>query len=546
MAAAKPIAVTPAQRAKLERLEALLKAQQYQAVIKEAQPLALEIPGLPFIPNVTGIAWAQLGDQEKAVTCFKRGLTLNPDFPPGLVNLSTSLRLLGQIHPALDAARRAVKLVPDDLQAQCNLASILYAAYKPDMALKTLSKVLKKNNKTAIAHDLVCEIHEGTNQLDELGRAVKSAASALGKSAPIIRYWAAVHAMRGLDYQSAVDQFDTLTANDLPPVKRPKLFEFRGKCLDKLDRSADAFAAFEQANAAVLRSPAARAAANVFLDDLQQRTEDMEQATKPTWSPSTKGTSSPAPTFLVGFPRSGTTLLDTILRGHSQISVVEEQPTVERVVDALPAGETLDDISTLSEDTSEKLRDIYFQELAAHQDPLADGRVIIDKMPLNLIHVALIHRLFPQAKFILALRHPMDCVLSCFMQSFQSNPPMDNFLKLDTTARLYDLSMRYWVSASSLLGIQSATVRYEDVVSDSAAATRPVFRHLGLEWEEDVLDHVSTARSRSKIATPSRTQVTQPLYTSARGRWQTYQSQLEPAAPLLAPWIKHWGYEDPA
>lgn len=161
---------------------------------------------------------------------------------------------------------------------------------------------------------------------------------------------------------------------------------------------------------------------------------------------------------------------------------------------------------------------------------------------MNMNKVPLIYRLFPDARFILALRHPCDVVLSCFIATFKLNNAMANFLDLDTAAQTYDLSFRYWETCRALLPIRVRTVRYEDVVADSGVTLRPVFDDLGLDWREDVLDHQKTAAARSSIRTASYAQVTEPIYARAVGRWKRYRAALEPVLPTLAPWVERFRY----
>jgi hypothetical protein len=157
--------------------------------------------------------------------------------------------------------------------------------------------------------------------------------------------------------------------------------------------------------------------------------------------------------------------------------------------------------------------------------------------------VPYIHRLFPEARFILALRHPMDVLLSCYITNFRLNNAMANFLDLSTAASLYDQSFGFWEQSRALMSISSHTVAYERMIGNADAELRPLFEYLGLEWNDDVLDHQQTAAGRGVITTASYSQVTEPLYTRAKGRWTRYSRWLEPVMPVMNPWIKRHGYE---
>jgi hypothetical protein len=170
------------------------------------------------------------------------------------------------------------------------------------------------------------------------------------------------------------------------------------------------------------------------------------------------------------------------------------------------------------------------------------GGLLIDKNPLYTLRGPLIHRVFPDARFIFALRHPCDVVLSCFMQNFRVSQMTASFLDLRNAALFYDRTMAYWEQCRALFGLDVHTVRYEDLVEDVEAQMRPLLGWLGLQWEPKVLDHQQTAQERGYIRTPSYAQVTEQVYTRASGRWTRYREQMEPVLPILAPWAERYGY----
>jgi hypothetical protein len=242
--------------------------------------------------------------------------------------------------------------------------------------------------------------------------------------------------------------------------------------------------------------------------------------------------------FLVGFPRSGTTLLDTILMSHPGTEVLEEEPTLIRATDALGGFEA---IPKATADQIKAGRDAYF-DMVRGLTPLAPGNLLIDKNPLAMNNIPVIRRLFPDAKIIVALRHPCDVVLSCNITNFKPNNAMASFIWLETAAELYDLSFGYLEKARELLKPVVHTIVYENIVADRARERRPLFACLGLERDERVLAHQTTARRRGHIKTASYAQVVEPIYTSSAGRWQNYRKYLEPVLPVLEPWVLKFGY----
>jgi hypothetical protein len=257
------------------------------------------------------------------------------------------------------------------------------------------------------------------------------------------------------------------------------------------------------------------------------------------WTPLALEGEPPAPIFLVGFPRSGTTLLDTLLMNMPSLHVLEEMPVLGQVDRALGDEARL---ATLGGEEANRLRALYFESLEALAPPPRPGLTIVDKHPLRMARLPVAARLFPDAKVIFVERHPCDVVLSCFMANFQLNHAMRSFTSLDEAARTYDLVSEAWTRAEALLPLRVHRIRYERMVADLESEMRPLLDFLELPWSDSVLDNVGAAAERGHVRTASYAQVTEPIYTRAAGRWQRYRRQLEPVLPLLAPWAERMGY----
>ena len=256
------------------------------------------------------------------------------------------------------------------------------------------------------------------------------------------------------------------------------------------------------------------------------------------------GGSSRQPVFVVGFPRSGTTLMDTVLRGHPGIEVAEESDAVPTMVNGLcgPSDKYLADLGGLSSDAIERAKSVYFEALARHVEASDKTLRLVDRFALNSVYAGEIHRVFPDARFILMLRHPADCVLSCYLRTFVESSANDSFHSLEEAAHLYDRVMGLWTQLAEVLDLKVIEVRYEDLVAGLERTCRPVLEFMGVPWHPGVLDHQATARSRPYIRTASYNQVTQPLYAGATGRWRKYRAYLEPILPVLEPWMERFGY----
>ena len=249
-----------------------------------------------------------------------------------------------------------------------------------------------------------------------------------------------------------------------------------------------------------------------------------------------------APVFLVGFPRSGTTLLDQVLSSHSRIVCLEEKDYLwDALSEVMRDGDTLERISALTNAEIVSIRHAYWRQVAqghAH----APGEVLVDRQPLHIVLLPLIKRVFPDAKIIFALRDPRDVVLSCYQQCFAINVAMAQFLELEIAASYYDAVMQLFTLCRDRLGFNILEVRYKNVVVDLKTEARRLASFLDLPFEAAMLDHRSTALDRT-IKTASARQVIEPVYVRSLGRWRRYEQELAPVLPLLNTWAARFGYE---
>lgn len=360
-------------------------------------------------------------------------------------------------------------------------------------------------------------------------------AKAAGTDSQSIAYIEALVCKRGNDYAAALAALD----QSGEVVVAGRRLHLRGVMLDRLKRYDDAFAAFDAMNAHWLEDPTQPSIrAQLYRDAVSRDTALVTPEWCSSWTAPAPADHWPTPTFLVGFPRSGTTLLDTMLMREPRALVLEEEPILAELemrvggIEALPGL----DAHALREG-----REYYFGEVAKLED-LKPGSFVVDKHPLHLNKVPVIQRFFPDARYILALRHPCDVLLSCYLTNFQINNAMANFLDLGTAAQLYDQTFSYWEKARKLFNLPVKTVVYERLVDDTKRELRPLFDWLGLDWPGDETDHREAARARGVVYTASYAQVTEPIYTRARGRWHSYREHLAPILETMRPWAEKFGY----
>jgi Tfp pilus assembly protein PilF len=321
----------------------------------------------------------------------------------------------------------------------------------------------------------------------------------------------------------------------------------RGDALDGLDRPAEAFRAytasqvtrraalkaeFEKPGTESARAVAARLT-TYFRDAPQDRWRVPEHAAEP----------GQAHVFLVGFPRSGTTLLEQILASHPDIDAMGERSCLVDSQDAFtipPDG--LDRLADLSADELEPYRNAYWARVA-QEGSTPRRRVFVDKMPLYSVFLCLVAKLFPRAKILFAVRDPRDVVLSCFRRRFVMTQQMYELMSLESAADYYDGVMQLSGIYRGILGLEFCDLRHEDMIADLEGETRRLCDFLRVEWNAAMEDFARTAGSRS-VNTPSGPQLARGLSSQGVGQWRRYRKELAPVLPKLAPWVAHFGYAE--
>ena len=476
----------------------------------------------------------QSGDWNAAETEFRQMAADFPDDPKPLRELAFMLKEWGYEQLALDAIEGAVERAPDDIELLLAKAAQLSQMTNSVAAEAVYRRVLELDPDNAMGHLGLAVSFDLTNRTGELAELVPIAeAKGVGPNA--------LNFIRAFDHRRAKRFAEGLAALEQVPedLENSRRANLMGQLLEGVGRYDEAFAQYRKMNelmAAAGPRPQERAAG--YRNMIRGRCEAMTEEWVSRWRTETKPDPRPAPVFLFGFPRSGTTLLDTMLMGHPNIEVLEEEPTLHK---AFELFQEYDQMPTASDERIKEARDAYF-ETAASRTPLKPGNLLVDKNPLAINAAPFIRRLFPDARFILALRHPCDVLLSCYVTNFRMNDGMANFVNLETGAELYDISFNYFERVQSLMPTPTHTVMYEKVVADKDRALRALFDFLGLDWHDAVLDHQTTALGRGRIKTASYAQVVEPIYQRSAGRWQNYRKHLEPIFPVVRPWVEKFGY----
>ena len=521
---------------------AKLQMGDFTNAVKLGTKLVSKIKNDSSLLNYLGIAHAQLGQFEKAAQRFALASRITPDFAWAHNNLGSAYRNLGRLDDAVDAINAALAIQPDYAEAHNNLGNVMVDREEFDGAINAYKAAISANISYSRADLNLCEVLEKTNRLDAFATAISAAKDNCPSDDPRLLLHLGKLASRQKDWEGARDHLLKIELDNSPLEISIPASEQLGKTYDRLGDYDSAFSSFLAMNNRVI---AALDKGDSLTKALTNKLSDLNKF----WEGTDNVPMAPIPcnqkiSFLIGFPRSGTTLLDTILRGHPDIIVIEEKPILGGLITRFKIDETPDALSRMTNDDIKTLRTSYLELIAAEADTDISGKLVVDKFPLNIQHAGLIKCLFPEAKIIFALRDPADCVLSCFMQNFTLNTAMASFLSIEQAGATYDAVMDLWTNYEARLDLNTHYLKYEDLVSDLPRTIKPLLAFLNMPWVESMSDYQKTATQRKNINTPSYDQVTQPLYSQAKQRWRRYESHLAPILPLMRKWSAHWQYPD--
>ncbi len=470
-----------------------------------------------------GIAF---GAQEKfghASAVYRKAIEIRPDYAEAHSALGTALRAGGKLDDAVSAYRRAIALKPDYADAYCNLGRAIHDQGKSQEAIDALRHGLLLGGSSAEAHNSLGLVLRAIGKLSEGRAALEQAVRLAPRNTAYRRHLSEL--IRFRDADSLLKEMEQLLgeAGTLAAGERIDLHFALGKAYDDLGRHAEAAEQWLQGNALKRQQVSYDATAvdegfeqicNVFAPELFEVRQGV-------------GHPSAIPVFIIGMPRSGTTLVEQILASHPQVfggGEIKYLASVVRETEATRGTPYPDSASTMTGADFADLGRRYLSSSLRERSPTALH--VTDKMPSNFLFAGMIHLSLPNAPIIHTVRDPVDTCLSCFSKLFtgEQNHTYD-LAELGRYYRQYQSLMDHWKRV--LPADRILDVRYEELVDDVEAQARRIVAHCGLEWEPRCLSFQENERP---VRTASATQVRQPIYKSSIGRWRPYRAFL---APLL-------------
>lgn len=521
----------------------VLRAKGNNPAAADAYAKALDLA--PYYQSaLLNLALVQMAQAEnrQAADTLRKLLQINPKHAEALLNLGICHHIHREFPEALQAFENAVAIEPANPRILRHLGNLHKEIQDSGKAIECYRKAL------ALApgdDDLWAELIstlELRSELDAAAQAVADGFAQVPGSANIAFESAKVQRRRG-DSAGALAVLEALDPKRLHPrLQQSYHYEF-ATAADRMDRFDDAWDAYTRGNELAGTSVRAHNTDRKALPAQIDAVQRWLSAGAPALANGDGEDLGGDLCFLIGFPRSGTTLLDVMLDGHAQVVSLEEKPTIERVafrLDRLP-GHYPFAMATLDTAGRSELRTLYRQQIDALRRP--EHTLVIDKMPIRTIHAAFVHRLFPQAKFLFAERHPCDVVLSNFMQNYAINEAMIHFSRIDSAVDIYDRVMRLWQqTVETLPDMPVHYVRYENLLEDTEGTLRAACAFLGLPWQSAMQEHRETLVQRGSIKTNSYHQVAEPLYQRSKFRWLNYRGHLQPFLPTLQRHIDRMRY----
>lgn len=488
------------------------EAGRNEEALKDLRKAHFLAPNDFAVLNALGLACARTGRLAEAVGCYERALGIRADFAPAWFNRGWALERLGEVGQAAECYRKATELEPRHVEAWGGAAWL--AARRGDV----------EGAKAAALRAL------------ELRPDCATATLAL----------AAVEMDRPEDAEGRLRTL--LERPTLDASERALALGELGDALDAQDQTHEAFESYRESNtvfrsigAPMFAAPGQETAADA-LGWLIAWADALDPAA---WPPGDSGPDAVGEArqhvFLMGFPRSGTTLIESMLAAHPDIVSLEERNTMHaaiRAFQAAPAG--LRRLSAASARELKTYREDYWRSVRSYGvEP--SGKIFIDKNPFNTLRLPLIWKLFPQARVIFAVRDPRDVVFSCFRRRFDLNPSTYELLDLERSARFYGGVMRLAEVLRPKQALAEHRLVYERLVGDFEGEARAVCAFLGAEWRDELMDFAGRGQ-RGGVASASAAQIARGLFKDGTGQWRRYRNELATVMPILTPWVERFGY----
>lgn len=497
---------------------------------------------------IIALARAAEDDHHGAQKFFDRALQIDPNDPSVLIGLSNWQRQQGRLSEAVLTCDRATTIAPDYADAWLERGVVLSMGGSSRAARESFARAAKLMPGNAVAHAGVASQAARDGDMVAAREAARRslaidpnnliAAAALGNAM-----------LKDGDVEAARMLLSPLVASGSPGHERSVAAGVLGRVLERLGDYPAAYGSYALAKRdfAQIHSAAAqgRPSQTAFVEAVAVGLREIQPGNFADVEADQPATAIDPHIFLMGYPRSGTTLVENVLASLPGVAALEEWPTLgdtdERYLmgDAASVVQGMKDFAALDREGRMILRAAYWNRVLSGGVP-PGAKAFVDMDPIKGTRLPFIASLFPAAKILLMRRDPRDVVWSCFKTGFAMTSGTLEYTTLERAARHYDAMMRLTDLALERLPLSVLEIDYRRLTRDFDATTQEICAFVGIDWTPDVRRFDKTAEARG-VGTASAAQVRQGLYDGS-GQWKPFANWIEPVMPILAPWVERFGY----
>jgi len=477
-----------------------------------------------------GLAYINTDNPSAAVQSFQKSIEIQPELACVYGDLCLALIRCGDIEAAISAGEKAVSLLPDNPVAHCNLAQAYDTWQNYDLAFKHCQQAALLVPDHPDIQLSLAMAYVGFGDTESASECYRKVIKLKPQDVEAYHHLARINKFTSPDHEDVKKLKAILLESWLNDEDKASVLSALGKIYQNCELYDDAFAYYEQANQ--LQETLGEFDVDLFADYITCMIKSSGSAILS--EKFTLGNISKTPVFIVGTPRSGTSLVEQILSSHQDVFGAGELTWMGVAASSIKtklktAANYPVCIQELTKSNINEFADAYLHYLFSLSDK--ESRVT-DKMPNNFLHLGFIHILFPNAKIIHCRRDPRDSCVSMYMEYFQDGPPYsNNLLKLGAFYKQYERIMEHWravLPAGTMMDID-----YESLVQNQEQVSRQLVDFIGLPWDNTCLTFYQKQR---RVNTASDLQVKKPMYSSSIGRWKHYQKYLE----QLEKGFKYW------
>ncbi|MEZ6212478.1 MAG: sulfotransferase [Phycisphaerales bacterium] len=500
--------------------------------------------------KLLGSLYFQLGRFDEALRTFLDLISLRPRSAEFVEAVAKCHIAMGRPQQAAAAALSAREQGVTSESLELTLSQAFFSSGR----LVEAHSVLKSGNWPRLGAQraaLLAQVLERQRQYDDAIEAASHAINLAPDNDVPHRVIARIDRSRH-NLDAARSRLEALLLSSLAPEALGHTCMELGQVLDDLSQTDEAMQRFEQGHAAFsLHNPSLDPEMDAYIARLDRWRITAATRTPGRWPQHPPSDDLPSPVFLIGFPRSGTTLFERVLGNIPGVATTDEAPMLVETVNEMlrmarvPARSSVqitEVLDALDEDSIRSLRAAYWRLAGELLGAQPDASTLVDKHPLNTPLLPVIRRLFPDAGILTVLRDPRDVVLSAYMQDMVPSRAMLHYRSLDISARLYDAMMCLYIVDRDRLGLNLIEARYEDLIDSPDQTSRRIVEFMGAEWTPSILHANAESRARESAVNPYTT--SRDLFRSSYGRWRRYAQHLAPVVNRLASHIHIFGYAE--